>query len=361
MTASSSSAELPTVTSPIFTRRVTLCTHISPAHLVQPLEGVREQLNRSMLRYVEQLGGVLIHYSGLRFTQPLGRISGDQPEVHVRVSFNATYFAPKVGDYLDGTVSRIGGDHIALLVLGVFNGSVAHPTGARRGQIKQDDKGVVFVVRNVTHANGLISMHGELAEPGSFRPMPADGAMPKPAVVRRGGAAARQRSAQPPPTAAASAVSSAAAAAAPKAAPAAAAASAASSAAPSAAPSEPSAPAAAKAVAASSGSPTDGPAGTKAKRSKEEKEERKRRKAEKAAAAATGQAATAAAAAAVPVLVAPDSAPPPKREREGEEEAEAAGGNGAEKATKHRHTPEEREAKKRRKAEREAARKLAEA
>ena len=356
MAATSTSAELPAVTSPIFTRRVTLCTHISPAHLVQPLEGVREQLNRSMLRYVEQLGGVLVHYSGLRFTQPLGRISGDQPEVHVRVSFNATYFAPKVGDYLDGTVSRIGGDHIALLVLGVFNGSVAHPTGARRGQIKQDDKGVVFVVRNVTHANGLISMHGELAEPGSFRPMPADGAMPKPAVVRRGGAAARQRSAQPPPTAAASAVSSAAAAAAPKSALAAAAASAASSAAPA----EPSAPAAAKAVVASSGSPTDGPAGTKAKRSKEEKEERKRRKAEKAAAAATGKAAPAAAAA-VPVPVAPDSAPPPKREREGEEEAEAAGGNGAEKGTKHRHTPEEREAKKRRKAEREAARKLAEA
>lgn len=360
MAASSSTAELPAVTSPIFTRRVTLCTHISPAHLVQPLEGVREQLNRSMLRYVEQLGGVLVHYSGLRFTQPLGRISGDQPEVHVRVSFNATYFAPKVGDYLDGTVSRIGGDHIALLVLGVFNGSVAHPTGARRGQIKQDDKGVVFVVRNVTHANGLISMHGELAEPGSFRPMPADGALPKPAVVRRGDAAARQRSAQPPPTAAASAVSSAAAAAAPKSALAAAAASAASSAAPSAAPAEPSAPAA-KAVAASSGSPTDGPAGTKAKRSKEEKEERKRRKAEKAAAAATGKAATAAAAAAVPVPVAPDSAPPPKREREGEEEAEAAGGNGGDKGTKHRHTPEEREAKKRRKAEREAARKLAEA
>jgi DNA-directed RNA polymerase subunit E'/Rpb7 len=356
MAATSTSAELPAVTSPIFTRRVTLCTHISPAHLVQPLEGVREQLNRSMLRYVEQLGGVLVHYSGLRFTQPLGRISGDQPEVHVRVSFNATYFAPKVGDYLDGTVSRIGGDHIALLVLGVFNGSVAHPTGARRGQIKQDDKGVVFVVRNVTHANGLISMHGELAEPGSFRPMPADGALPKPAVVRRGGAAARQRSAQPPPTAAASAVSSAAAAAAPKSALAAAAASAASSAAPA----EPSAPAAAKAVVASSGSPTDGPAGTKAKRSKEEKEERKRRKAEKAAAAATGKAAPAAAAA-VPVPVAPDSAPPPKREREGEEEAEAAGGNGAEKGTKHRHTPEEREAKKRRKAEREAARKLAEA
>jgi DNA-directed RNA polymerase subunit E'/Rpb7 len=356
MAASQSSAALPAVTSPIFTRRVTLCTHISPAHLVQPLEGVREQLNRSMLRYVEQLGGVLVHYSGLRFTQPLGRISGDQPEVHVRVSFNATYFAPKVGDYLDGTVSRIGGDHIALLVLGVFNGSVAHPTGARRGQIKQDDKGVVFVVRNVTHANGLISMHGELAEPGSFRPMPADGALPKPAVVRRGDAAARQRSAQPPPTAAASAVSSAAAAAAPKSALAAAAASAASSAAPA----EPSAPAAAKAVVASSGSPTDGPAGTKAKRSKEEKEERKRRKAEKAAAAATGKAAPAAAAA-VPVPVAPDSAPPPKREREGEEEAEAAGGNGAEKGTKHRHTPEEREAKKRRKAEREAARKLAEA
>ena len=76
-------------------------------------------------RYAEPLSGVLLSYSGLRLKRPLGRISHDAPEVHVCVEFDATYFAPRVGDVLEGTVSRIGEDHIALLVLGVFNASVA--------------------------------------------------------------------------------------------------------------------------------------------------------------------------------------------------------------------------------------------
>ena len=50
----------------VYTRHVELGLHIAPAYLAQPMEGVREQLNRSMLRYVEQLDGVLLSYAGLR-------------------------------------------------------------------------------------------------------------------------------------------------------------------------------------------------------------------------------------------------------------------------------------------------------
>ena len=165
----------PEVTNAVYTSRVSLLTHISPSFLAHPMEGVREQLNRSVLRYVAQLGGVLLSYSGLRLVQQLGCISGDAPEIHLKVQFDATYFQPMIGDYLEGSVSRIGGDHIALLVLGVFNGSLAHPPGARRAAIQQDSKGVVFVVRSVTHANGLISMHGDYAEPGTYRQLAAKG------------------------------------------------------------------------------------------------------------------------------------------------------------------------------------------
>ena len=166
--ATSMMAAVPVVSSPVFSKRVTLRTHLSPIHLAQPIDGVRELLNRSQMRYVESLGGVLLSYSRLRLMEPLGLISGDAPEVHVRVQFLAKYFSPKVGDYIEGTVSRIGGDHIGLLVHSIFNGSVPHPSGARRHQIKQGDQHV-FIVRSVTHASGLISMHGELAEPGSYR------------------------------------------------------------------------------------------------------------------------------------------------------------------------------------------------
>mgnify|MGYP006145343925 CR=1 FL=1 len=154
-------------------------------------------------RYAEPLSGVLLSYSGLRLKRPLGRISHDAPEVHVCVEFDATYFAPRVGDVLEGTVSRIGEDHIALLVLGVFNASVARkhryrplspalapahslqpaqahrtsrrvsvadPRGTRRGSLRPDDT-AVFVVRSVSQANGLMSMVGELMEVGTYRAM----------------------------------------------------------------------------------------------------------------------------------------------------------------------------------------------
>jgi hypothetical protein len=163
MTASTSQTDGPCR----YTSRVTLPLYLSPSYLAQPMEGVREQLNRSMLKYVEQLGGVLLTYSDLRLQQPLGRIAFDAPEIHIRVQFKATYFAPKVGDIIDGTVSRIGGDHIAILVSGVFNASIALPSGwdPSRPSVKPDDV-ARFVVRSVHQANGLLTMHGELASGG---------------------------------------------------------------------------------------------------------------------------------------------------------------------------------------------------
>ena len=163
MTASSSTdAALP-----IYTSQVEMPLYLSPSYLAHPMEGVREQLNRSVLRYVEQFGGVLLSYSDLRLQRPLGRIAFDAPEIHIRVAFEATYFAPSAGDVLGGTVSRVGGDHIAILVLGVFNASVALPSDwDAESPSVQPDHVVHLQVRTVHHANGLLSMHGELAPSG---------------------------------------------------------------------------------------------------------------------------------------------------------------------------------------------------
>ena len=151
---------------PIFTTRTILRIHLSPSYLAQPMEGVREQINRSVLRYVEQLNGVLLSYSKLRLTSPLGKISHDAPEVHVRVEFDATYFAPKVGEILEGSVSRIGSDHVALLVLGIFNAAVAHPPAPLAAPLRQDDT-AKLIVRSITHAHGLLSMHGDFVQSSS--------------------------------------------------------------------------------------------------------------------------------------------------------------------------------------------------
>ena len=125
-------AVLDTSNPAVHTKEIELRLYIAPAWLADPMEGIREQLDRMVLRYVDQLDGVLLSYEDLRLKmsalgQPLGRIRDDLPEIHLRVIFTATYFAPKAGDRMDCVVSRIGTDHIALLVMGVFNGTVALP------------------------------------------------------------------------------------------------------------------------------------------------------------------------------------------------------------------------------------------
>ena len=99
----------------------------------------------------------------------------------MRTTFDATYFAPKVGDVVQGTVSRLGQDHVALLVLGIFNASVPHEQpGQQPGQqpsprpsLRPGDK-AVFIVRSLMRGSGLISMVGEFLEAGSYRPYSAE-------------------------------------------------------------------------------------------------------------------------------------------------------------------------------------------
>ena len=161
-------AVLDTSNPAVHTKEIELRLYIAPAWLADPMEGIREQLDRMVLRYVDQLDGVLLSYEDLRLKmsalgQPLGRIRDDLPEIHLRVIFTATYFAPKAGDRMDCMVSRIGTDHIALLVMGVFNGTVALPPDWDPAKPKvEPDETREFIVRSVRHVNGILSMQGDL-------------------------------------------------------------------------------------------------------------------------------------------------------------------------------------------------------
>jgi hypothetical protein len=104
---------------------------------------------------------VLLSYSGVKLSRPLGRISADAPEIHVIVHLEATFFAPRLGDRLEATVSRVGSDHLALLILGVFNASVPLPAGPDAAKLKPDDT-VELWVRGLRHADGMLSVQGEL-------------------------------------------------------------------------------------------------------------------------------------------------------------------------------------------------------
>ena len=71
-------AVLDTSNPAVHTKEIELRLYIAPAWLADPMEGIREQLDRMVLRYVDQLDGVLLSYEDLRLKmsalgQPLGK------------------------------------------------------------------------------------------------------------------------------------------------------------------------------------------------------------------------------------------------------------------------------------------------
>ena len=162
MAASSSADGSSGADSSCFCEKVAnLQLQLSPAYLGNEDAGVREQLRLALLRYVDSLGGVVVSYSELRFTSPLGTIREDAPHIHVNVSVRVVLFAPRVGQRLDGELVRVGADgHMALLVHGLFNATVFAAAGAAG---RAAGSRVRFVVRELQVADGLLSMIGDEA------------------------------------------------------------------------------------------------------------------------------------------------------------------------------------------------------
>ena len=174
MAASSSADGASGADSSCFCEKVAnLQLQLSPAYLGNEDAGVREQLRLALLRYVDSLGGVVVSYSELRFTSPLGTIREDAPHIHVNVSVRVVLFAPRVGQRLDGELVRVGADgHMALLVHGLFNATVFAAAGAAG---RAAGSRVRFVVRELQVADGLLSMIGDEAGAAPPRKRARDG------------------------------------------------------------------------------------------------------------------------------------------------------------------------------------------
>eukprot|EP00316_Scyphosphaera_apsteinii_P017259 CAMPEP_0119320990 /NCGR_PEP_ID=MMETSP1333-20130426/54071_1 /TAXON_ID=418940 /ORGANISM="Scyphosphaera apsteinii, Strain RCC1455" /LENGTH=187 /DNA_ID=CAMNT_0007327839 /DNA_START=77 /DNA_END=640 /DNA_ORIENTATION=+ len=144
---------------------VKLALFLSPAFLGNALTGVRNKLNLCLLRYVDRLGGILLGYQNLKLVDHFAIISGDDPNLHIPVTMRALVFAPAIGEVLEGEITRLGKDHIALLVHGVFNASISIPAAKRTAEARRNaghevgDR-IVFTVDSIHVADGLLSMKG---------------------------------------------------------------------------------------------------------------------------------------------------------------------------------------------------------
>ncbi|TXT05002.1 hypothetical protein VHUM_03822 [Vanrija humicola] len=97
---------------------------VPPKFSADWLEGVCETLDGMLMRYVPQLGGVLLAHTKHELVDDMVRIINECPFGVVEVQFHSIVWAPKVGQVLYGTHSLSSPSHISLLFAKTFNVSI---------------------------------------------------------------------------------------------------------------------------------------------------------------------------------------------------------------------------------------------
>ncbi|KAK3825616.1 MAG: hypothetical protein J3Q66DRAFT_294506 [Benniella sp.] len=101
-----------------------LYIHLPPCFTTKPIEGIQEQLNSFLMRYMPQVDGVVLAHSNLELLQSSGRIMYDSPYCHFWISVKLLVWKPVKGATLHGTINLQSPDHIGLLLYGTFNASI---------------------------------------------------------------------------------------------------------------------------------------------------------------------------------------------------------------------------------------------
>ncbi len=106
---------------------VLLKAALSPQDLHAPMECVRSQLSKMLLKYSDELKGVPVTFGDIELPpgKEYGRILGEVPWIHVDVCTKVLVFQPAVGLVLRGRVNKLSEGYISLLVFGMFNANVS--------------------------------------------------------------------------------------------------------------------------------------------------------------------------------------------------------------------------------------------
>ncbi|KJE96309.1 hypothetical protein CAOG_006651 [Capsaspora owczarzaki ATCC 30864] len=112
------------IASPFREINVRLYIHLLPHHAGRFNAAVHDHMNKLLMKYHEDLEGVVIAYSNVRLQQENGVILADNPHIHFYVSATLLVLCPIIGNKLVGQVDKIGVDHIGLLIYGTLNASI---------------------------------------------------------------------------------------------------------------------------------------------------------------------------------------------------------------------------------------------
>ncbi|KAG2179134.1 hypothetical protein INT43_001984 [Umbelopsis isabellina] len=103
---------------------VRLYLHLAPTWAGKTTEGINEQLNAFLMKYIPEVDGIVVAHSGLRFETANGRIMYDSPFSHFFIRVKLLVWKPNKGEKLVGKINLQSPDHIGLLIYGTFNASI---------------------------------------------------------------------------------------------------------------------------------------------------------------------------------------------------------------------------------------------
>ncbi|KAI8968498.1 hypothetical protein BDF20DRAFT_896729 [Mycotypha africana] len=103
---------------------VQLYLHLAPMWSGKTMEGVNEQLNAFLMKYVPEVDGIVLAHSNVEFLTQKGKVLYDSPFCHFFISVKFLVWKPKKGTKLVGRINLQSEDHIGLLIYGTFNASI---------------------------------------------------------------------------------------------------------------------------------------------------------------------------------------------------------------------------------------------
>jgi len=151
---------------------------LSPESFQKPRAGVQQQLNRSLYKYSDELDGVPMAYSKLRFMpNSHARVLNENAWLHVDVVTNVLVFKPRQGDVIQGKVTFVSAENVGLLCHGIFNASISARDLGTMYTYSEDKESwesddcviacgdvVSFKIRRITSNRGIVSIDGAALE-----------------------------------------------------------------------------------------------------------------------------------------------------------------------------------------------------
>ena len=105
---------MPTVDSvaslPFEKLHVTLAVALLPGAVSNPIIHIKKQLNALLLRYNDDLKGILLNYSSdFKFEEDrqYARIMGEFPWLHVQIQTTCLIFKPHIGLSINGNITKV--------------------------------------------------------------------------------------------------------------------------------------------------------------------------------------------------------------------------------------------------------------